>query len=196
MKTMHIGLFEKHLSFDEIRAGIDEVLRSPGNAGTLKLIVQRPAVNKRRTVETATLDVELGLVGDNWLTRGSRWRKGGDPQRQVTVMNWRIAKLVAVHEDRIPLAGDQLSVDLDLGKQNVPPGTRLTVGDAVIEITRPPHLGCKKFVERFGLDAMNFANSDFGRSRNLRGVNAKVLSSGCISVGGEVSVHRGSVPSE
>ena len=175
-----------YLSTVAIEAGINEVLASPKDHGTLRLIVRRPKVNAREVTDTGRLDAEKGLVGDNWLTKGNKWRRGGDPKRQLTVMNWRFARLIAIDEGRIPLAGDQLYVDLDLSKENLPPGTRLTVGDAIIEITEPPHLGCKKFVERFGIDAMTFANSEFGRLHNLRGINAKVVVGGDISVGDTV----------
>jgi len=175
----------------EIESRIADVLSSPKDAGTLHMIVRRPKVNKREAVESGTLEIESGLVGDNWLTRGSRWRKGGDPKRQITVMNWRFAKLVAIGEERVPLAGDQLFVDLALSAENVPPGTRISIGpEAVIEVTSPPHLGCKKFVERFGIDAMSFANSEFGRLHNLRGVNARVVIPGDIAVGNTVSPVR------
>ena len=188
---MEGSLFRLHISTAEIESRIADVLGSPKDAGTLKMVVRRPKVNDREAVESGTLEIEKGLVGDNWLTRGSRWRKGGDPKRQITVMNWRFAKLVAMGEERIPLAGDQLFVDLDLGVGNVPPGTRISVGaDAVVEVTAPPHLGCKKFVERFGTDAMNFANSEFGRRHNLRGINAKVILSGEIAVGDAVTKTR------
>jgi MOSC domain-containing protein YiiM len=186
---MEGSLFRLHLSTAEIESRIADVLGSPRDQGTLKMIVCRPKVNSRESVQSGTLEMERGLVGDNWLKRGSRWRKGGDPKRQITVMNWRFAKLVATGEQRIPLAGDQFFVDLDLGVENVPPGTRIVVGsEAVIEVTAPPHLGCKKFVERFGIDAMTFANSEFGRMHNLRGINAKVIVGGGIAVGDSVSL--------
>ena len=165
-----------------------DVLSSPKSVGTLRMIVQRPKVNARNVVEAGTLALDQGLIGDNWLKKGSRWRRGGDPKRQITVMNWRFAGLVAGAEDRIPLAGDQLYVDLDLSKGNLPPGTRIAIGrNAVIEVTKPSHLGCKKFVERFGLEAMEFANSEFGREHNLRGVNAMVVAGGEIMVGNLVT---------
>ena len=179
-----------HLATADIKAGMEDVLASPKERGTLQLIVRRPRVNARETVRSGELDIHEGLVGDNWLKKGNRWRRGGDPKRQITLMNWRFARLVAVDENRIQFAGDQLYVDLDLSKENVPPGTRLAVGRAVIEVTAPPHLGCKKFVERFGLDAMNFANSVFGRLNNLRGVNAMVIIGGDISTGDQIEVLR------
>lgn len=174
-------LFNAYFSTAEIEAGIEYVLASPRDVGTLEMIVRRPKINAREVIERGELDVANGLVGDNWLKKGSRWRRGGDPERQLTVMNWRFAKLIAGAEGRIPLAGDQLYVDLDLSIENLPPGARIAIGErAIIEVTKPPHLGCKKFVERFGIDAMMYANSDFGRIHNLRGVNAKVIEFGSI----------------
>ena len=183
-------LFNKHLTTEEIDAGMPFVLDSPRDEGTLKLIVRRPAVNKREVITDGVLDVETGLIGDNWLTRGSsRTANGlGHPEMQLNLMNYRFAELIAGNAERVPLAGDQLFVDLDLGRDNLPPGSRIQIGLAVIEVTQIPHLGCKKFVERFGLDAMKFANSDLGRIHNLRGVNAKVIHGGKISVSDAVVV--------
>ncbi len=173
-------LFNNHLGHAEIESGIAQVLLSPKDAGVLEMIVRRPKVNEREIIETGVLDVENGLIGDNWLSRGSsRTNDGkGHPEMQLNVMNYRFALLIAGHRDRVQLAGDQLFVDFDLSPANLPPGVRLSVGSAIIQVTEIPHLGCKKFVERFGIDAMKFANSDFGRAHNLRGINAKVVASG------------------
>lgn len=185
-------LFDMHLTTAEIEAGMARVLASPAAEGTLEIIVRRPKVNKREVIDSGLLDLEQGLTGDNWLTRGSsRTDNGlGHPEMQLNVMNVRFAELIAGSRERVPLAGDQLFVDLDLSKDNLPPGTRLAIGDAVIEVTSIPHLGCKKFVERFGLDAMKFANSDFGRRHNLRGINAKVVVPGPIAVGDTIQPIR------
>ena len=90
-------------------------------------------------------------------------------------MNARAAALVAGDRERWPLAGDQLYVDLDLSGENLPPGTRLAIGSAVVEVTDEPHTGCKKFSARFGLDALEFVNSPEGRALNLRGINTRVV---------------------
>jgi hypothetical protein len=186
-------LFNKHLTTLEIEAGIDSVLEAPRETGRLEMIVCRPAVGKREILTTGYLDAEQGLIGDNWLKRGSsRTSNGlGHPEMQLNLMNFRFAKLIAGGPDRVPLAGDQLFVDLDLSGENLPPGSRLSFGAAVIEVTAIPHLGCKKFVERYGLDAMKYANSAFGRQHNLRGINTKVIRSGEIVVGTNVTVERG-----
>lgn len=181
-------LFDKHLTTDEINSSLVDVLASPKDGGVLEMIVRRPAINKREVIKSGVLDIDNGLVGDNWLTRGSsRMDNGlGHPEMQLNVMNYRFALLIAGSRERVPLAGDQLFVDLDLSEENVPPGTQLAIGEAVIEVTTIPHLGCKKFVERFGLDVMKFANSDFGRKHHLRGINAKVIQSSSITTGDRV----------
>lgn len=182
-------LFEKHPTTDELVSGIEAVLASPKDNGVLELIVARPAIGKRVELATAELDTAQGLVGDNWLTRGSKRTTDGSghPEMQLNIMNTRFARAVAGSPERMKLAGDELFIDLDLSRDNLPPGTRLAVGTAILEITAIPHLGCKKFVERFGIDAMKYANSDFGRKHNLRGVNAKVIMSGEITVGDAVA---------
>jgi hypothetical protein len=185
-------LFSKHITTDEIETGIDQVLNSPKDAGIVEMIVRRPAVNKREVIESGLLDLQQGLVGDNWLTRGSsRTANGlGHPEMQLNLMNYRFALLIAGSRERAALAGDQLLVDLDLSRENLPVGTRLGIGTAVIELTSIPHLGCKKFVERFGLDAMIYANSEFGRRHNLRGVNARIIRGGTVQKGDSVNVVR------
>jgi hypothetical protein len=178
----------KHLTAAELEAGLDEIRRSPADEGRLEMIVCRPDVEKRRVLEEGRLDVEDGLVGDSWKFRGSSRTPDGSAHgdMQINIMNSRAVGLVAGDRDRWPLAGDQLYVDLNLSGENLPPGTRLAAGTAVLEITPPPHTGCKKFVTRFGIDAMKFVNSPIGRELNLRGVNAKVVSSGTIRPGDAV----------
>ena len=129
-----------------------------------------------------TLDVGAGLVGDTWQVRGSTRTPDGSshPDMQLNVMNARAAQLVAQDLDRRMLAGDQLYVDLDLSAANLPPGTRLALGSAVIEVTHQPHLGCAKFAARFGEDAWRFVNSRVGRELRLRGLNARVVVSGTV----------------
>ena len=178
-----------HRSAEELTAGIDEVARSPVGAGRLEMIVRRPAVDARELLTAADLDLEWGLVGDTWRDRGSRQMadRSTDPERQLTLMNARAAALVAVDRERWPLAGDQLYVDLHLGAAELPPGTRITIGDtAVIEVTAPPHTGCAKFSARFGVDTLRVVNSPPGRALNLRGINARVVVAGTIRVGDDV----------
>jgi hypothetical protein len=175
----------KHLTMEELEAGLDEIRRAPRDEGVLKLIVRRPRIEEREVLEEGELDRVEGLVGDCWLTRGSSSTADGsaNPDMQINIMNARVAALVAQDKDRWQLAGDQLYLDMDLSAENLPPGTKLAIGSAVIEVTPPPHTGCRKFVSRFGLDAMKFVNSSLGRELHLRGINAKVVQAGVIRVG-------------
>lgn len=152
------------------------------------LIVRRQGAAARDVLPAATLDVTDGLVGDTWRTRGSRRTPDGlaDPKMQLTVMNARAAALIAVEDERWKLAGDQLYADLDLSEANLPPGTRLAVGSAMIEVTDAPHLGCAKFQARFGDDALRFVNSEVGRTLRLRGVNTLVVQGGRVALGDEI----------
>jgi len=171
-----------HPTTEELEAGLDQVRAAPKSEGVLELIVRRPRTDEREVLEEGSLDLIEGLVGDNWRTRGSRMRpdRSAHPEMQLNVMSARAVALVARERERWRLAGDQLYVDLDLSEENLPPGTRLSIGEAVIEVTAPPHLGCKKFVARFGMDAMRFVNNEVGRSLRLRGLNARVLEPGTI----------------
>lgn len=175
----------KHLSMTELEAGLGEIRQSPKGAGPLALIVRRPQIGTREVLGTGELDLAEGLVGDTWRSRPSSRTADGTahPDMQLNVINARLAALVAQDPDRWQLAGDQLYVDLDLSVENLPPGTRLALGTAVIEVTVQPHNGCNKFVERFGLDAMKFVNSPVGKELRLRGLNAKVVQPGMIRAG-------------
>ncbi len=169
---------------EQLSAVFLTILASPKREGTLALIVRRPATNERQTPGEAQLDVVEGLMGDNWKVRGSARTSDGSahPDMQLNVMNARMVAALGPR-DRWPLAGDQLYLDLDLSTENLPPGTRLAIGGATIEVTAIPHLGCKKFQARFGADALAFINAPERRHLRLRGLNAKVIESGTIRVG-------------
>jgi MOSC domain-containing protein YiiM len=170
------------VSAEQLDVGLDHVRAAPQSEGTLELIASRPAVDERLVLDEAELDVELGLVGDSWSLRGRR----PNPNAQLTLMNARAAALVAGDQERWPLAGDQLFVDLDLGGDNLPPGTRLSIGSAIVEVSDLPHLGCGKFTARFGADARELVNSPEGVALNLRGINTRVVQGGTVRRGDAV----------
>ncbi|MFI5046562.1 MAG: MOSC domain-containing protein [Acidimicrobiia bacterium] len=170
----------------ELEAGVDEVRQSPRDRGTLELAVVRPAVDERRVLDEVHFDTEHGVVGDTWNVRPTSSSPLPNPEAQVTLMNARAATLIAGGRTRWPLAGDQLYVDLDLSGEHLPPGSRLQIGTAVLEVSAKPHTGCAKFSARFGSDAFRFVNSPVGRALNLRGVNARVVASGVAHAGLEV----------
>ena len=173
--------FIDHVTPHELELGLDEILRSPPIEGRLELLVRRPAVGEREVLDEGELDPAQGLVGDRWGAGG-----GANPDVQLTLMNARVVALLARARERWPLAGDQLYVDLDLSRANLPPGTRLGIGSATIEVTAEPHTGCKKFAARFGLEAVRFVSTPVGKSNCFRGINARVVSAGTIRRGDAV----------
>lgn len=153
------------------------------------MIVARPAEDERTIMESGLLSEENGLSGDNWLERGSPSTSDGsaNPECQLTLMSSRVADAVAGSRERWPLAGDQIFVDMDLSIDNLPAGTRLALGDAVIEISENPHSGCAKFSDRFGADALRFVNVGKGKELRLRGVNTIVVRSGAVRLGDKLT---------
>ena len=176
---------KQHLTMEELEAALDHLRQAPKDDGVLQLIVRRPEMDEREVVDEAELDPVGGLIGDNWHVRGSRRTPDGSahPEMQINIMNARVTALVAQEKDRWSLAGDQLYIDMDLSKENLPAGSRIAVGSAVLEVSPLPHTGCHKFVSRFGLDAMKFVNSEVGKELRLRGINAKVVQGGVVKVG-------------
>jgi MOSC domain-containing protein len=168
--------------FDRSLPDIDA---APADLGRLERIVRRPAVNERELVATAQLDPVVGLVGDDWQARGSKAMPDGsaDPEAQLTVISTRVLRALEPDESRWPVAGDQLYVDLDLRVDTLPAGSRLAIGDAIIEISAKPHTGCDKFAARFGIDALAWISTPLGKAHRMRGLNARIVEGGTIAVG-------------
>jgi hypothetical protein len=174
-----------HLSTDQLKAGLELIECSPADKGVVELIARRPAVDEREVIDVGELTPYDGLVGDNWSGRGSRHTSDGSAEtgRQLTMMNARAIALFAGTRDRWALAGDQLYVDLDLSSDNLPAGSRLRIGDALIEVSPAPHNGCSKFSRRFGTEVTRFVNSPEGKQLRLRGLNAMVVEPGLVRTG-------------
>ncbi|MGI9492962.1 MAG: MOSC domain-containing protein [Geminicoccaceae bacterium] len=175
----------RHRSREELELGLDDIADAPKDRGVLEAIVIRPAQNERRPVNSVELSPEEGVKGDHW-AKGC-WMSLPDgsphPDVQICIMNARVIRLLAGDKANWPPAGDQLFIDLDLSRANLSPGQRLSLGSTTLEITEVPHNGCQKFIERYGRDATQFVNSRFGKENRFRGIYAKVVEAGTISVG-------------
>lgn len=175
-----------HKTAAELKTALDDILAAPKDESVLRAIVVRPESNQRRVVQSAELSPEGGIAGDRWAT--DHWKRlpdgSSDPEGQVSLMSSRVLLLLAGGDDWMPLAGDNLIVDLDLSEQNLPTGTRLAIGsDVVLEMTSEPHTGCKKFRHRYGKPALEFVNGEVGSAHNFRGRFAKVIQRGTITSG-------------
>jgi len=175
----------QYLSMTELEAGLEYIRQAPKDNGYLKMIVRRPNVDEREVLEEGELNTTEGLAGDTWKVRVSIHSTDGLPSinKQVTIMNARMIALLAQAEERWPLAGDQLYVDMDLSDDNLPAGTQLAIGSAILVVSADPHSGCQKFSSRFGVEAMKFVNSPEGKQLRLRGINTRIIQGGVIHVG-------------
>src|SRR6185369_7486831 len=172
-----------YVSQAELEAGLDTIRKSPKDQGSVKMIVRRPRVDEREVVDEGELSLSEGLVGDSWKSRGRTKDRSASLEAQITLMNARTIALLAQDETRWQLAGDQFYVDFDLSEDNIPPGTRLAIGSAVIEVSATPHTGCNKFSARFGVEALKFVNSPEGKQLHMRGINTRVIEPGIVRVG-------------
>lgn len=180
-----------HLATAELEASLAHLRAAPSDVGRVDLIVRRPTVDGREVLEAGELNLAEGLAGDTWNQRGSRRTPDGGPHpdMQLNLIGARTTRLLGGDDPDVrALAGDQLHLDLDLSEANLPPGTRLAIGDrgAVIEVTDQPHTGCAKFAARYGAEALRFVNIGDGKELRLRGINAKVVVPGPIATGDEV----------
>jgi hypothetical protein len=175
----------QHQREPSLDAYLEDVRGAPDDDGRLEFIVRRPAQDEREIVDEARLDLDLGLVGDRWAAQDAR----ATPvylAAQLTLINIRVLAAIEPDRTRWPLAGDQLYVDLDLSLDNLPAGTRLAIGSAIIEVSETPHTGCAKFSARFGGDAQRWVNSEVGRTERMRGLNARIVEAGTVRAGDTV----------
>jgi MOSC domain-containing protein YiiM len=171
-------------TFDELEALWASTPPQPRERGSVRLLCVRREPGVHETPDAAAVTVEGGLEGDRW-THG--WQRR-DPEReaQVTLMNAAVTELVAAGRQPLHEAGDNILVDFDISVENLPVGSRLRVGEAVLEISAMPHSGCSTFAGRFGQDALRWVNWRHWRERRLRGVNARVVVGGTVRVGDPV----------
>ena len=170
----------------ELEAALAHLRAAPRETGTLDMVVRRPERLARELLDEALIDEAAGLVGDNWLSRATSHAiaEGRHLEAMITVMSSRMIGVLSDDPEVQALAGDQLYVDLDLSHDNLPAGTRIAVGDEVVlEVSAKPHAGCKKFLARFGPEAVAFVNGEVGAPMRLRGLNARVVHSGVVRPG-------------
>jgi MOSC domain-containing protein YiiM len=172
----------RHRPLAELEAGLRALPRLPRDSGCLTLIVRRPADGTRETPERVRLTPEDGVPGDAWSRNPDH-----NLEAQIAVMRRDVAELLA-NGQPLTLFGDSLFVDFDISTPNLPTGSRLRVGEAVVEVTPMPHDGCAKFKGRFGADALFFVNAKPTRHLNLRGIYWKVIEAGEVSVGARIEV--------
>lgn len=176
---------ETHFTLEHLQTQLKQIQASPKDSGSVLLIVRRPATEEREIISQGRLIPTSGLEGDNWRERGSSSMPDGsaNPEAEVTLMNTRVIQALTQDETRWALAGDQFFVDFDLSEENIPAGTRLMLGSAILEVSSLPHNGCKKFSARFGVDALKFISMAENKPLRMRGINARIIKAGDVKQG-------------
>lgn len=170
-----------HLDLETLAGRLAAMPAPPRDRGTLALVVSRRGERRRETPQRVRLSAEEGVPGDAWKERDGR------PESQLAVMRADVARLVA-NGQPLDLFGDNLLLELDLSTENLPTGSRLRVGGALLEVTPEPHNGCLKFRQRFGADALRFTADRRFRDQHLRGIYLRVVEDGEAAVGDPVEV--------
>lgn len=179
----------RHLTLAELQAQLPDILASPRDRGVVQGIVIRPGAGERRDVDSSEISLAGGVHGDHWAKGCWKSTEAGlpHPDVQICMMNARCIAAIAQERDNWPPAGDNLFIDMDLTPDNMPTGQQLAIGSAIIEITGTPHTGCSDFIARYGRDACLFVNTGEGKRLRLRGIYARVVRDGKVSVGDRVS---------
>ena len=176
------GDADRFRTADDLRRVLAELPAAPKDSGRVASIVRRMDQGQREAPDRLQLTPEAGVPGDAW----SRQRRP-DPDAQIAVMQADVARLIA-NGQPLELFGDQLFLELDLSVDNLPPGSRLRVGRATVEVTPMPHNGCRKFRARFGPDAVGLDSDPQLRHRNLRGIYLRVVEPGDVAIDDPVAV--------
>ncbi len=182
------GDAERHLPMEDLLKRLAALPRAPRDRGEIAALFARPGSNERTPIEKANLTAAGGMPGDRW----SRPREGKPdprPDKMLATMQAGVARMIA-NGQPLGLFGDNLYLDLDLSAANLPAGTRLRAGGAVLEVTPEPHNGCLKFKARVGADALRLVSRKEDRHRNLRGIYLKVIEDGLVAAGDPVEVLR------
>lgn len=177
-----------NLTTEQITERVSKLTPAPTDSGMVATLIVRPDTNERKIVPSIHVIPGEGIVGDNYLARGDKRTPDGSahPEGQICLMNASVLDVLADGDtNKWQLAGDQILVDFDLSTDNIPGGTRLSIGTATFEVSNKPHNGCAKFAERFGMDASRFVNSD--KVQRYRGINVMVVTEGDVSVGDTIS---------
>lgn len=184
-----LGDPSRYATLEHLERRLAALPEAPRNHGLVGLLVRRGEGGLREMPDRARLTPDGGVPGDAWGRQ-----KEPSLEAQIAVMQIDVAELIT-NGQPLTLFGDGLFLALDLSAANLPPGSRVRAGAATLEVTPKSHNGCRKFLSRFGADALRFVSKPDLRHRNLRGIYMRVVEGGEVATGDPVAViTRGPTP--
>lgn len=162
-----------------------DIMAAPKDGAAIEMLCLRPAMGERRFVDEIHVTREEGIPGERWLTQPWMRLPGGqpDPAIQVSFLQRRVLDLVWRDREGTPHPGDTFVVDMDLSEANLPAGSLLQVGSAVLEVSTVFNNACAKWKKRYGDDALDWVRAYENKEFRPRGVLAKVHRDGVFRAG-------------
>lgn len=171
-------------TIDELNGELPHILKAPKDEGVIHKLCYRPGFRKRTFVDELSLSVADGVKGDRWKEFG--WLKlpdgSADPRIQVCVLQKRVLDCVWREGDSVDYPGDTMIVDMDMSEANLPTGTRLQVGSAIIEVSDVFNDACTKWSARYGKESREWINVPDNVPLRLRGILCRVVQDGSVKL--------------
>lgn len=181
-----------HVTAAELAKALPDVLSAPGTDAPIAGLCFRPGFGLRSFPPSLRLTRAFGIPGERWLT--APWLKlpdgSADPRIQVSILPSRVLDLVWRDRETTVHPGDTIVADLDMTDANLPPGTLLQAGTAILRVSDQPNDGCVKWKARYGQAAMDWITDPAHAALRLRGVLCEVFADGVVAVGDRLVVMR------
>ena len=174
-----------HVTLAECQAALDHINAAPRDGAVIEQLVARPDFAERAFPDALELTVAGGIKGERW--SHSPWLKlpdgSPDPRIQVSIFSKRVMDLCWRDREGQVHPGDPFVVDMNLSFENLPVGTQLQVGEAVVEVSDKFNTACVKWQKRYGDESLRWINMAENRPHRLRGVLCKIVQDGVVRVG-------------
>lgn len=173
-----------HVTLAECDAALAHVLAAPKEAA-IETLCHRPDFGQRDFREALELRVATGIENERWMKHP--WMKledgSPDPRIQVSILQRRVLDLCWRDRDSVVYPGDTMIADMDLGEENLPAGTRLQAGTAILEVSDVFNTACAKWKVRHGRESFDWINRPENVQHRLRGALCSIVQDGVVRKG-------------
>ena len=173
-------------------AALPYILAAPKTDAPIASLCLRPQRNQRAFPDRLVLTRAEGIPGERWLTEPWMTLADGspDPRIQVSILPLRVMDLVWRDREASPHPGDPIVADLDCSEVNLPEGTLIEAGTAVLRVSSVFNEGCVKWKARYGADARAFIDAPGHPPLRLRGILCEVVRDGVVTLTDRLQVIR------